>query len=160
MKNNSKMYYETQRLPLNVFLLFYLYVFFVLIIANLLPVSSFTYFLFLFLGISGICSLFIKFSTNILINEEVFRLSITIPFKLTLLKLKIKEIVFAEEVEINSNSYKSQHHIKERKPYYKSYIFKKGKCIKLTMMNGKVFIISCRNSDGIISRINFIKGHF
>ena len=156
MKNNSKVYFETRRLPLNIFLLFYLYMFFVLVIANLLPVSSFTYFLFLFFGISGICILIIKFSSNILINEEMFRLSITIPFKLSLLQLKIKEIAVAEEVEINSHSYRS-HHKKQMKPYYRSYIFKTGKCIKLTTVNGKVFIISCNNADSIMTRINSYK---
>ena len=157
MKNNSKVYYETRRLPLNIFLLFYLYIFFVLIIANLLPVSSFTYFLFLFFGILGICILIIKFSSQILINEEMFRLSITIPLKLSLLKLKIKEIAAVEEAKIDSNLYQSHHHLKKIRPYYKSYVFKPGKCIKLTMVNGKVFIISCRNSDRIITRINSYK---
>ena len=142
---------------MNIFLIFYLYVFFVIIIANLLPVSTFTYFLFLILGISGVCILFFKFSSTILINEKMFRLSITIPLKLSLLKLKIKEIAVAEEIEINSHSYRSHRHFKKMKPYYKSYIFKTGKCIKLTTVNGKVFIISCNNTNNIISWINSYK---
>ena len=157
MKNNSKVYYEMRRLPLNIFLIFYLYVFFVVMIANLLPVSAFTYFLFLIFGILGVCILIIKPSGIILINEEMFRLSITIPLKLSLLKLKIKEIAVAEEIEINSHSYRSHHHLKKMKPYYKSYIFKTGKCIKLTTVNGKVFIISCNNADSIMTRINSYK---
>ena len=157
MKNSIKVYYETHRLPLNTFLLFYLYVFFVLVIANLLPVSTFTYFLFLFFGVLGIFILFVKFSSNILITEEMFRLSITIPFNLSLLQLTIKDIAVAEEIEINSHSYRRHHHRKEMKPYYKLYIFKTGKCIKLTMVSGKVFIISCNNADSIITRINSYK---
>ena len=156
MKNNSKVHYETLQLPVNIFLLFYLYIFIVIVIANLLPVSTFTYFLFLFFGISGICILLVKFSGNILINEEILRLSISSPLKLPLLKLKIKEIAAAEEVEINSDFYRN-HHIKKLKRYYKSYIFKTGKCIKLTMVNGKIYIISCKNSDRIISLINSYK---
>jgi hypothetical protein len=110
----------------------------------------------LFFGISGICILLIKFSGNILINEEIFRLSISSPLKLPLLKLKIKEIAAAEEVEINSDFYRD-HRTKKSKHYYKSYIFKTGKCIKLTMITGKIYIISCRNSDRTISLINSYK---
>ncbi len=157
MKNTNKVYYETQRLPLNIFMLFYVYIIFIMVIANLLPVTAFTFFLFLIFGISGICILLIKPSSNILINEELFMLSITLPLKLSLLKLRIKEIIVAEEVEINTHSYLSNYHIKKLKPYYRSYIFKTGKCIKLTMANGKVYVISSRNSDNIIARINSLK---
>lgn len=158
MKNNTKVYYERSRLLLNIFLLFYLYIFFVLVIANLLPRSTFTYFLFLVFGISGICILTLKFSSHILINEEMFRLSIKIPFTLVLLRLKITEIAVAEEADIKCNTYSGRRDIKKTIPCYKSYIFNNGNCLKLTMTNGKVFIMSCSNTDSIISHINFIKG--
>ncbi len=156
MRNNSEVYFEKSRLPLNIFFLFYLYIFFVLIIANLLPVSVVTYFIFLILGISGIFILFMNFSCLILVNEEVFSISLIIPVKVLLLKLKTKEITVAEEVETDSLYYQ-EHQTKKVKPYYKSYVFKTGKCLKLTMSNGKVFIISCKHSDSIITRLNAYK---
>ncbi len=156
MRNNSEVYFEKLPLSLNRFFLFYLYIFFVLIIANSLPVSAITYFLFLIFGISGILILFLNFSCLILVNKEVLSLSLNIPIKILLLKLNTKEITVAEEVEIDSLYYR-RHHTKKIKPYYKSYILKKGKCVKLTMSNGKIFIISCRNSNSIITRINAYK---
>jgi len=62
-------YNETHSLEINKYLLFYVYVFAILIIANVLPVSQFTYFLFLFLGVAGVSLLVIKFTYTISIKK-------------------------------------------------------------------------------------------
>ncbi len=156
MRNNGKVYLEKLPISLNRFFLFYLYIFCVLIIANLLPVSALTYFFFLVFGISGISILFMNASCMIFIDEEVFSISLINPVKVLLLKLKTKEITVAQEVEIDS-LHDQKYHTKKAGSYYKSYIFKTGKCIKLSMSNGKVFVISCRHSDSIITRLNAYK---
>jgi antimicrobial peptide system SdpB family protein len=57
MKNKNELNHKAFLSGLNGFLVFYVYVFLMLIVANLLPLTSSTYFLFLSFGIVGICIL-------------------------------------------------------------------------------------------------------
>lgn len=152
MNNNFIPYRETHVLPLNVYLIFYVYVFAVLMIANILPVSEVTYFLFLFLGITGISIFVIKFTYSVSIKENTIDLSIKIPIRVTLFKLKIEDIEGIEETKTDSFA-----HAGSLKKGDTVYFFKKKDGIKLTMLNGKIFIITGINADRIISRIKSYK---
>jgi hypothetical protein len=156
MNNRSVFYHKTYPLRLNVLLLFYVYVFIVLIIANLLPVSVLTYFLFLLFGIIGICILLVRYEYHILIKENTIFISIKIPLKISLLKLKIIEIKTIEEIDTGS-IIDDRYRLKKLKGYYTSYLFDKGAGLRLTMKNGKIFIISCPDAGNIITRINALK---
>lgn len=153
MDNKYVPYIETHRLQLNVYLLFYMYVFVILLIANILPAFTGNYFLFLFLGIAGIAVLFIKGTYTILIKQNMLELSIKIIFKLTLLKLKIEDIESIEEVKIDSLSCTE----KPIKKEYTFHLFKKEDGIKLSMKDKKVFIISGINVNRLANRIIFLQ---
>lgn len=156
MKNRKILYHEVHTLQLNVFILFYVYVFFILFIANLLPVSLASYFLFLAFGIIGICILLVKYRYHISIKENSMLLSLTIPFKVLLLELKVKEIEAVEKITIDPLTYYGYGIIK-LKPYYTGYIFTNENGIKLTMDTGQIFVISCTHADHIIARITALK---
>lgn len=59
-ENETRSYYEIHKISLNRLLIFYLYIFLVIIISNLLSVSPYTYSLSFILGISGILIFLIK----------------------------------------------------------------------------------------------------
>jgi hypothetical protein len=155
MINNSKQYKQIIPLPVNAYLFFYLYVFVLFIIANILPVSTINYFLFLFFGITGIIILLVKFMYTISIEENKGMLSIIIPFKIALLKLKIKDIKIAEQLTIDALTY-SGYGIRKSQAGC-AYVFNKGTAIKLTMKNGKIFIISCADPQEIITCVTSLK---
>src|SRR5258706_9469347 len=102
MNSHYLPYRETHSLEINRYLLFYIYVFTILIIANVLPVSQITYFLFLFSGILRIGILLIKFTYRITIKENALTLFIKIPFKVRFLNLKIEDIKNVEKTTNNS----------------------------------------------------------
>jgi hypothetical protein len=152
MTNNSKPYKQTVSLPINIYLLFYLYVFLIFIIANVLPVSTGDYFLFLFLGILGLSILLIKFTYSISIDINSGVLSITIPFKIALLKLKIKDIETIDQIIIDHDDY-DDYGLKKSQAC-NAYVFNKGAGIKLVTKNRKVFIFSCSKPAEIVNYIN------
>ena len=156
MKSRTLLYHEVHPLQLNVFLLFYVYVFFILTIANILPVLQLTYFLFLIFGIIGICILLVRYKYHISIKEKTIALSITVPFKIVLLNLKIKEIKTIEEIKADPPNYTSNRKT-QFKPNYTAYSFTSGTGIKLTMNTGKIFIVSSTQADQIIRYINALK---
>ncbi|MEO6328977.1 MAG: hypothetical protein ABIO55_08595 [Ginsengibacter sp.] len=153
MSNNYSSYHETHSLQLNVYLFFYVYVFAILIIANVLPAWQINYFVLLFLGIAGIGILVIKLTYSISIEENQIKLSINIPLKIILLKLKIEDIENAEKAKITPLTYPQKRIEKNQILYF----FKKEDAIKLTTLNGKVFIISGIDSGRIITRIKSYK---
>ena len=97
-----------------------------------------------------------KYKYHISIKENIIVLSLTIPFKVPILKLKVKEIKAVEEIRIDSLTYHGYGIIK-LKPYFTGYLFTKENGIKLTMDSGKTFIISCTHADRIITFINALK---
>lgn len=149
MNDKSIQYRESHPLRLNVYLLFYVYVFAVIIMANVFPVSELAYFVFLFLGITGMIILVIKFSYSVSIRENTIELSIKIPFKVTLLKLKKEDIKSVEKTNLTSPDYSLQH--AKKGPII--FCFEKGEGIKITMLNGKIFIISGINAEQIINLV-------
>ena len=154
MKNKSIPYRETHPLSLNVYLFFYIYVFIILIIANFLPASTLTYFLFLFLGIAGIGILAINFTYSVSIKENKIELFIKIPFKMTLMKLEIEDIESIEEINIDPHTSPGQ--LLKGDIFY---FFKNGDAIKIKMSNGKIFIVSGVNAEGIIKRVKKIQSY-
>ncbi len=153
MKNNSSDYIETNQLPFNEYLMFFTYVFFIIIIANILPVTTFTYFLFLAFGFTGIYILLVKFTYSIMINNSLIELLIKVPFKLSLLKIPINEIESIEEVQPDTPDY-GDSRIKKN---YRLYIFGNTNGIKITLLDGEVIIISGIKTKETINRVNKIK---
>jgi hypothetical protein len=155
MRINAVIYRETNSLRLNTFLIFYLYVVAVIIIANILPVLPLTYFIFIFFGVVGICILLMKYHYQISLNKDSLMLAIKIPFKIVLLKLKVADIKTAEE--INWNNYVSVLGITRIEAGYSAYIFNKKKQVKFTMKNGKIFIVSLDDPQKILGIIYSLK---
>ena len=155
MSTKYKRYIEINSLPVNTYLLFYLYVFVIFIIANVLPVSDVNYFVFLFLGITGTSILLIKFRYRISINQNSLMLSIAVPFRVALLELKVKEIKTLEEVVVDPITYRHTE-IKNPNSSY-SYVFNNGNGLKITMLNGKIYTISCTDSRSIVAWVNLLK---
>jgi len=156
MKNKRILYSETHPVRLNVFLIFYIYVFVVLVGANLLPVSPVTYFLFFILGITGIFILLMRSKYFVLIKENEVILTLTTPFRISLLKLNISEIEAVEKIATHPLSYLN-YGIKKMKPNCTAYLFNEANGVKLTMRNEKTFIFSCSNAGAIMARINELK---
>jgi hypothetical protein len=152
MSNNNKPYKQTISFPVNIYLLFYCYVFVIFIIANVLPISTISYFLFLVLGIVGLSILLIKFTYSISIDRNSGVLSITIPFKIALLKLKLKDIETTDQIIIDHSNYDG--YGLKKSQACNAYIFNKGAGIKLVTKDRKVFIFSCSKPVEIINYIN------
>lgn len=147
--NNKYFYKETNTLNVNAFLLFYIYVFIIIIISNVVPRFSLYYFIFLFLGIAGTIILLIKFTYTIAINKNRIEFFIKIPFKIILFKERIADIKQIEKVKSEDVIYSK---ILKRKNY-NIYNFKKEEGIKLTTSVGKIFIVYGVNADQIIRQI-------
>jgi len=75
---------------------------------------------------------------------------------MVLLKLEINEIKTVEQIDVDP-LVSSGYGIKKLQRHHTSYLFKKGKCLKLTMRDGKIFTVSWPDSDNLITRINALK---
>lgn len=149
MKNETPLYYDVHGLPLNTSLLFYVYIFLIIIISNILPVSCYTYFFSFLLGISGILIFFIKPSGKLLISDNTLRLLLKSPFHLSLLTLKIHDITFAEEAEI-------YYKLDPYKLFFKNLRrlnSEEEKCIKLSTVDGKIYSIPSRQSKSVVAAL-------
>lgn len=147
MKEKSNKYYESHPLELNVYLFFYVYVVVILIVANILPVKPQNYFLFLFIGLTAIPILLVKFTYGVSVSDKTMALFLRMPFKIILFKVNIQDIETIEETQIKNNP------IYKRRRGYRVYCFKKEAGIKLTTRSGKVVIISGVNANEILKWI-------
>lgn len=153
--NSHNSYREKRRLHINVYLLFYIYVFTLLVLANLLPHWQYNYFFFFTLGIAGVSLLILNFKYCISITENDIVLSILVPFKVTLLKLKTEQIKSSEKTTFDANAFPGIL-TKMRKGIY---LFGKKDGVNLLLRNGKMITISGVDVDRIISIIHSFKSN-
>jgi hypothetical protein len=153
--NNSQPYRETHTLPLNVYLLFYVYVFVILVLANLLPAWQLNYLLFMVLGLTAISVLFIKFTYSVSVSDNRLAFSINVPFRVALLKLKIEDIINYERIEIGDIHFP----VLTKKKRICNYLFRKEGGIIFRMRNENRIIISGFDAERVISIITSLKAN-
>jgi hypothetical protein len=154
MKNEPGHYTESHNVSLNVFLIFYVYIMFILIAANLAPVSATGYFIFFPLGLAGLCLLFIRAAYKITVRKNILEISINIFSKIVFLRLDIKKIERVEELKIKDVT--SSFKIAKNSPGSISYLIKTPKAIKVSVPGKKTYIISTADPDRLINLIKSI----
>ena len=158
MKSKPIQYAESHNLSLNVFVIFYVYVIFILIVANILPVSAASYFISFLLGLIAFCILFIRVKYKITVRKNILEISIKFFIRIVFQRLDIKEVENIDELGIND--VKSSFETKKIKPGSISYLIKVPKAVKMDMSNKKSYIISTTNPDQLINLIKSINNHY
>ena len=154
MKNKPGNYTESHNVSLNVFLIFYVYVMFILIAANIAPVSATGYFIFFLSGVAGLCLLFIRAAYKITVRNNILEISINIFSKIVFQRLDIKKIERVEEMRIKDVT--SSFKIEKNSSGSISYLIKIPKAIKVYMPGKKTYIISTANPDQLINLVKSI----
>ena len=151
MENKPGHYTESHNVSLNVFLIFYVYVMFILIAANIAPVSATGYAVFFLLGVAGLCLLFIRAAYKITVRNNILEISINIFSKIVFQRLDIKKIERVEEIRIKDVT--SSFKIEKNSPASISYLIKIPKAIKVYMPGKKTYIISTADPDHLINLV-------
>lgn len=144
-------YFESHKLPLNNFLIFYVYVIFLFIIANIVKVSAANYVVFFLLGLPAIGLLFIRATYKISVRNNRLETSIKIFIKIVFQSLDINEIESLEELK--KDDINSPAKIIKLKPLSLVYL-NMPKAIKVQTPGKKTYLISTANPEQLI---NFIK---